>query len=68
MLINLTADPEVLENVATDDKYVDLLLSYIIVRTLPLDSTTPPTNTTAATRREERQPRGHAARQPSQAR
>ena len=31
MLINLSADPEVLDNLAKDEKFIDVILDHIVV-------------------------------------
>lgn len=31
MLVNLSGDQQILENLATDDKFIDMIFSHIIV-------------------------------------
>jgi len=38
MLVNLSGDPDVLSELVKDEKFLDTLLSYIIVRALPVVS------------------------------
>lgn len=38
MLVNLSGDPDVLTELVKDEKFLDTLLSYIIVRALPVVS------------------------------